>query len=383
MEKDKEELLIRQIHGDKNKDESIEDSSLKTDEPQEEAGSTTETVDEPKATEPQTEQTEESAEQTEPTETTESKQVSDWTELASKEGWISPDAKDKYYNLEEDPYIAKLIEFKQKGIDIQDANFLLEQNVDYSSFDVENPRHAIELITKELTVNNPDADQEDIHYLVEKEFGALYEKEPIQREDELDEEYDDRLKDYRQRKRDAEVTSKFRAREARKMLQERQSQMAMPKVEQQPQLTPQEIEARKKEITKQADAALKEFSQIKVNVADQDVSLDVSDKVKEIKKTMLNEVVFENTFFSNYVKDGNISYQQLAEDLMWANKETRDTLIQAAVNQALSVGEEKTVKALKNTELPTKPSAPQIGKQQLEGADLLAYQIAQRRRANS
>lgn len=372
MDKEQEAKLAQQLQkqreGAEAPEKEIEDSSLKSEDQEEVAVETdSESPQEtPETTESDVEQAP-SAEQI------------DWTESAKSEGWISPDEKESYIKVDEDPFIAKMYELKKQGINIEDPNFIAEQTIDYSSFDAEDPNQALTLIKKELQANNPDASSEDIDWMVEKEYGAINESQPVQGELEDDDDFQKRMSDYNRRKKDAQISSKFAARNAKKFLSERQEKMRLPQTPQQPQISQEEIEAHRKNLASEASEALKGLNEIKVTVGDKDYSLDTSEMLKDVKKTMLNDVVFENTYFSKYVNDDKISYANLAEDLLWANEETRNKLIGAAVNQALSQGEENVAKAIKNTELPTKPSAPQKERPQLEGADLLAYQIAQRR----
>ena len=128
-----------------NKDSSLKDSSnteSNTESTQEEVAS-----QETATTEATTEQTLEDHQET-----------FDWKAEAEKNGYV---AKDGYYNLDEDEYIKKLVEFKQNGIDITSPDFLLEQNVDYAKYNPEVPKDALEVIAKDLKVSNPDATQDD------------------------------------------------------------------------------------------------------------------------------------------------------------------------------------------------------------------------------
>lgn len=386
MDKEREALLIKQIHGN-NKEESAQEVETTTEEidnsatTEQEDSSLTDSSESQKS-----EQTEEAPQSQEETVSADQPTVTDfdWRQEAQKEGYLSPDdLADKYINLEEDPYISKLVELKRQGIDIEDTSFLIEQNVNYDKFDVEIPKDALDLITKELKVNNPDAREDEIRYLVEKEYGALLEREPKQGEDEMDEDFEVRKRNYQERKRSAEIESRMKARAAQKALKERQQNMLIPKTEAPKQLTRQEIAAQQKELKAELEGALKDFDTISVKVKDKDFSLELpQDLKKNLKSELLENVIYQNKAFNRYVKDGNISYSELGEDYLWFNPSTRQELLSAAINQALSLGEEKVAKSLKNAELPTKSATPDsANKPQLKGDALKAFQIAQQRRA--
>ena len=348
------------------KDSSLKDSSnteSNTESTQEEVAS-----QETATTEATTEQTLEDHQET-----------FDWKAEAEKNGYV---AKDGYYNLDEDEYIKKLVEFKQNGIDITSPDFLLEQNVDYAKYNPEVPKDALEVIAKDLKVSNPDATQDDINYLVEREFGILYENTPTQRDDELDDEYRDRLNKFNSDKRDAEVQSRFKARQALKNLTARQEELRLPKQEIQNTLTQQEIEAQKKGFKTQVREAFKDFDSINVKVGDNDYSLEIPTEItKSLGSDLLENVIFENKAFSSYVKeDGNISYRELGEDYAWFKPETRSILIAKLLSQSSAEATEKVAKSINNAELPTKPSAPSKSPEQtLTGKALLAYQMRKRR----
>ncbi len=387
MDKEREALLIKQIHGNNNKEESAQEVETTTEEIDNSA--TTEQKDSSltdSSESQKSEQAEETPQSQEETVSADQPTVTDfdWRQEAQKEGYLSPDdLADKYINLEEDPYISKLVELKRQGIDIEDTSFLIEQNVNYDKFDVEIPKDALDLITKELKVNNPDAREDEIRYLVEKEYGALFEQEPKQGEDEFDQDFEVRKRSYQEKRRSAEIESRMKARAAQKALKERQQGMLLPKTEAPTQPTKQEIEAQRKALSSELDGALKDFDTLKVKVGDKDFSLELpQDLRKELKGDLLENVIYQNTAFNKYVNDGNISYSELVEDYLWFNPSTRKQLIGATINQALSMGEEKVAKSLKNAELPTKAAAPDnSGMPNLKGDALKAYQIAQQRKA--
>lgn len=190
-----------------------------------------------------------------------------------------------------------------------------------------------------MQLKHKDLSQKEIDYKFNKEFGLP--KEPVKRDDELDEEFDTRKAQWADTVNDIKMNRNIEAKLAKPELDVLKTKIVLPETQeqvQQKQLTQEELDAAKKydeSYLQSVDSSLKDFSGFSVAVKNEAVGLpeiSIAYGVMDSEKASLGQELKDfakagyNTndlFAKDWVKDdGTLNTKQIAEDrYLLANKE--------------------------------------------------------------
>jgi len=262
--------------------------------------------------------------------------------LKSKWGWESEEAADtEIKSLREK---AKGFEYKNEDSK-KIAEYINEGKVDelykfldtqkkvekLATADVTDKNVAAELVKFGIQKDNPNLTADDVEFIFNKKFSTP--KEPVQRGDELDEEFTERHSEWQQAKANAERELIIEAKMAQPKMAQFKTELVLPQIQKentQTQVQPsqEDLDAFAKEkdsFLQSAQKSIEGFNGFTVQVKDKDVDYKSSYTPSSEEKVFISNLLqeFANSGFNTNVlflkkwldKDNKINVNEMTEDL--------------------------------------------------------------------
>jgi len=240
--------------------------------------------------------------------------------------------------------IKKLNELEQSGVDILDV--LKYDSLKIESFDTDNVNQAIALIKQKMKLDDPDATEDEINYLVKKQYSL---------NEDMDED------DYKYQ----ETLIKKTARKAKKELLEYKDKLNLPS-----------SNAKKDEIQKQYQEQVKQWNDVVSNklatYKEQKFSLGESENFSfavddSTKKEILEAATNLNQFWAGYTKpDGTTDMDKFFSDMLLMKK--KEAILKSVYAQGGAKKAKEIISKLSNAK-PKGASKPMKGDQNLSIAE--------------
>lgn len=230
-----------------------------------------------------------------------------------------------------------------------DVYSFLEQNRKINSLlnsDL-NENLAEDIVKLSMRSKYPELTDEEIAFKYNKQFSLP--KEPSQRYDESDEEFDQRKKDWEDRVKDVKMELMIEAKSSRNQLKDLQASIKLPEItsNQSNQLTQEELQSVKNYVDaymKSVDTVVNSFDGFGIEYRDEDASLSstYSPSVEE-KQHISQQLKYfaENDFNANMLladrwvkEDGDLNMNQIIQDLSLLNNSEK--IMQKLVNDSVS-----------------------------------------------
>lgn len=205
---------------------------------------------------------------------------------------------------------------KQERIDLATKGDITKNNVDL-------------ILKTNMQLKFPDLSEEEIDFKLKKQYNVP--KKPIQQQDELDEDYEERVSQWEEVNNDVQMAKMIDAKMARPELENSKTKITLPEITQRPtvpHLSKEEIEKMdsiKKAFVDEAENELKNFNTISETVKNKDVNYSVDYKLSKEEKESLSSMVklfSENNldmnalFAQRWVNDDyTINTKQMIKDL--------------------------------------------------------------------
>jgi hypothetical protein len=246
--------------------------------------------------------------------------------------------------------VAKLDELVKKGVNV-DKNFILDQMVDYNGFDHSNVDQALELVKRQIRLEDPEITDKEMEW-------------------ELRDRYKLNEDDYSEEEIERSIARLGRdARKAKKSLIDNQQANALPPGGIDPEKQRiQEEQAReaKQKVNSLLEGRLTEYEKESIKIGNETFDYKFTDKTRSLLR---NDVLNTDKRYMRYIgADGKIDTKQLAIDEAWANPTIRQEMLNAFLKQATSTGSKEVVSDLKNSNMNSKgnpksnrPSGDRIG----------------------
>lgn len=250
--------------------------------------------------------------------------------------------------------IEKLNDIEKNGGDIMQV--LKFESLKLEELDVENTSDAITLIKEKLKMEDPDATEQDLHYLISKDYA-------------VDEDMDDDERNYQISK------MKRTARQAKRELLDKKKQLELPKGG-----TSKNVEAQQKQIEEMQKQWTDTVSKATSNYNEETFTLGESKEFKyvvndEMRKTIADNIVNPQNYWKRYTnQDGSTNLDLLMSDqILSLNKET---ILKSAYNQGIAEGARDVLNKLTNAKpkgqsKPNKRSKKSLSVEQQIAANLL------------
>lgn len=229
-----------------------------------------------------------------------------------------------------------------------------------STSPVDNVDIATDIVKESLRSKYSDLSDDEIHRKFEKLFPIP--QKPTQAYDELDEDYEQRLNDWQQKKSDAEKDLIIEAKISRKEIESLKSQLVLPDFggdAAQQELSQEDL--RKLQEVRDAyvedlDKAAKSFTGFNVTAKGEDAELQISflptDTEKAAYKDKLYDFDAQNYLSERWLKeDGRVDAQKAISDLFLL--ENKDAILQKVANEAAAKMLEHIIKTRGNVKLDT------------------------------
>lgn len=206
---------------------------------------------------------------------------------------------------------------------------------------------AEDIVKVSMRYKYPELSEEEVDFKYNKQFSLP--KEPVQKYDESDEEFEERKKDWEYRVKDVKMELMIEAKSSRNQLKELQSEIKLPEIlsNNGNQLTQEELKSVQNYVDaymKSVDGYVNQFDGFGVEYRDEDASLSsmYSPSIEE-RGLISNQLKYfaENDFNANmlladrWVKDdGHLNMNQIIQDLSLLHNS--DKIIQKLVNDSVS-----------------------------------------------
>lgn len=224
--------------------------------------------------------------------------------------------------------------------------------------------NAPDIIKAQMAEKYKGLNAEQINYKFNKQFGEP--KQPVQKEDELEAEYAERLQDWEEKKKEAEIEMIVEASIAQPELAKLKTELKFPELPQieptEKKLTPEELVEIKKNaeiFVKDAELAVKDFEGFNVEYKDKDVDIKSTYNLSDEEKgNVVNafKSLAENSYNSNALfaerwvnDDMTFNFPQMIKDI--AILETFDKSAQKYVGDAAAKAKKQFIKEKKNIDL--------------------------------
>lgn len=206
--------------------------------------------------------------------------------------------------------------------------------------------------------------KEQIDYKFNKMYGIP--KEPIQKSTEEDEDFNERVNEWKEVVKNAEMDLLIDAELAKPELQKLKIDLVLPKIQNNNatvlEPTPAELEQEQNalvEFIKNASDAVNSFDGLSVSYKDKDVDIQSTYSLSDEEKTKINgqmKLLADKNYNSNAIfaerwvnADNSFNYKQIADDL--ATLETRDKAAQKFVSDTTAKAKIQFMKEKHNTDL--------------------------------
>lgn len=288
-----------------------------------------------------------------------------WQELQKLKETATTKEEIKFANDQSKKFFDLLKEGKEDDV----YNFLNEKKriEKYTSVEV-NKDTAEEIIKLSLSTKNKNLSSKEIDFLYKDEYVAP--KEPSQRSSETDEEFEERLEDWKEKVEKIEMKRMVAAKMAQPELEKLKSELVLPDIQNnpsQPQIPQEEldrIDKVKDDYVKSIDTVLKDMNEFNIMVKDEGVDVplaytysaeekkQVASQMKVLAEQNFNVTALFDERWSN--KDGSVNTVQIAKDLALLN--SGDKAIQKLTNDAASKIKLKYIQEKSNISLKTNSS---------------------------
>lgn len=235
-------------------------------------------------------------------------------------------------------FIARLDELARSGKTI-DANLLSEINIDYNSYDVTNPDHALALVAKKIKQEDPSITDRELAFEVEDRFGKLNKPDEFASDEE---------------KAAYERAVMKITREAKKIkpeLESFQKSLTAP-LQKQNELTQSQIAEQQKQLELWNNTVKQEvskFDKLSVKIEDEEFAYEIP---MEGRAAVESSIVNSDKFFNKFIKpDNTVDFNRLSKAMYFSEEGNLEKFINAAVSQALAKGSKKTIENLNNTNM--------------------------------
>lgn len=227
-----------------------------------------------------------------------------------------------------------------------------------------NKDNAPDIIKAQMAEKYKGLTADQINYKFNKLYGEP--KQPIQKEDELDEDFSQRMQEWEEKKKEAEIELVIEAKIVKPELEKLKSELKFPELPQaEPQeksLTPEElVEIKKNEelFVKDAEIAVKDFEGLTVEYKDKDVDIKSTYSLSDEERgRIVNALKFlaENSYNSNALfaerwvnDDMTFNFKQMVRD--FTVLETYDKSAQKFIGDAAAKAKKQFIKEKKNIDL--------------------------------
>lgn len=222
---------------------------------------------------------------------------------------------------------------------------------------------AAEIIKLNMQLKYPGLKPEQIEFQYKQEYGIP--KEPVQKTDELDEDFSERQSAWRDQVANIQMKTEIAATMAKPELEQAKQKLVLPDITKQDVPKPptqEELESAKKydnAYIQSVDSSIKEFNGfsvgVKSEVVDFPVTFGITDEEKVALATRMKDFVNSNydvnsLFAERWVnKDKTLNTSQMAKDLSLI--ENADKILQKVANDASTKTWETYVKTKKNIDI--------------------------------
>lgn len=249
---------------------------------------------------------------------------------------------------------------------------------------------AADIIKLNLELKHPTLTKEQIEFQYRQEYGIP--KEPIQKADELDEDFSERQQAWKDQVTNIQMKTEIAATMAKPELEAAKVKLVLPNIEkqteQQPQLTQEDLDAAKKfddAFIQSVDSSMKNFNGVSVPVKNEVVDFTVeygtSDEEKAAVASVMKEFAMAN-YNSNALlaerwvnKDGSLKTEQMIKDyhLLSNAEKIHQKIATDSANKAI----ESYVKGKKNINVneTSQPGTAQITKEDKTEMDVVRDQF--------
>lgn len=273
-------------------------------------------------------------------------QVNEWEQkyqdlFKEKESWQSQldEANSKFENVYANDFIKDLNEKAKGGVNIESDNFWKWQRTDLSNFNVSEQKDALELVKMEMEISNANLNRDEIDYLVNKKYKALFDTNLDKEDSEDAAKIEDALR---------QLT--IDAKSVLPKLEKHKSEIQLPKVDVAQQQV--ELEAAKK-AKDQFNLGIKqkvgEFSKQSIKAGETELEyLPTAEDREFMEKALVNNETFFVDMYVVKPENGNPYFdaKRAMDDMLWLrNKEKYAKML---IEQGISIGREKEWNGLEN-----------------------------------
>lgn len=278
----------------------------------------------------------------------------------------------------------KFFELLKEGKEDDLYSFLSEKKKieKFTSVEVNNET-AEDIIKLSIATKNKNLSSKEIDFLYKQDY--VTPKEPTQRVSETDEEFEERVTEWKEKSEIVEMKRMVAAKMAQPELEKLKIELVLPDIHnnqpEQNQPTQEELDNWKKvkeDYLKSADTVVKELNELNITVKDEDVDVPLSytysaeekklvaDQMQELAEKNFNVTSLFDKRWSN--ADGSINTNQIARDLALLN--SGDKAIQKLSNDAASKIKLKYIQEKSNIKLNGNSSSgtfnPQSGQSPMD-----------------
>lgn len=219
---------------------------------------------------------------------------------------------------------------------------------------------AAEIVKLNWRLENEDLSAEDVDHMFRKRFTT--QRQPVQLVDELDEDYQERVADWKNTVKDVERDLIIEAKMVKPKLAQYESKLVLPEIPKQENTpaaqappTPEELAAHKADKQRYisvTDTAIKNLKEFKAQVKDEEVEIPVSyivsDEERAATKAIVDGLYGSFDYFVERWKnpDGTMNEAKLAEDITLL--ENREKIFQKLTNEGAAKRMAHKIKESKN-----------------------------------
>jgi hypothetical protein len=202
---------------------------------------------------------------------------------------------------------------------------------------------AADIIKMGLQLKHPDLLPSEIDYKFNKEYGIP--KEPVQRMDELDEEFDDRKKDWQEKVADIEMARLIDAKMMKPELEKAKTQLILPELskpsnQQANELDSEALQKIRENFLTKLESDYSKTEGFTTRVKDESVDIPVSFKIPDEDKIAIKQRLQEGLDINDYMdkrwfdEGGSPKVQQIISDLY--QLENLDKVLSGVANNSAS-----------------------------------------------
>jgi hypothetical protein len=204
-----------------------------------------------------------------------------------------------------------------------------------------NENTALDILKLNYKTKNSELTESEVDFLIKKQYSIP--KEPIQKDEELDDDFEERKNEWKEKVAEIKQELIINAKLAKKDIEQLKSNIVLPSFEEQKQsqqIDPKELEQQEKIVKafqNELESSYKSYQGVSVKAKCEDAEFVINYNPKDDEKLELKEKMskfdLEGYFNPRWLKeDGSINTSKMMDDLYWL--ENKEAILQKTANES-------------------------------------------------